>query len=568
MLSWFQSPVEWGGYCNWRARGTITTTTSASFNPLSSGAVTATEIVDLAVEWVQTGFQSPVEWGGYCNVLEAQGCRRRRRRPVSIPCRVGRLLQHHRSQSFLYEDSDRFQSPVEWGGYCNFGVIEYPAHAAVMRFNLLSSGAVTATPRLSSTSSTGNGSFNPLSSGAVTATSLSRRLDDIAGLRVSIPCRVGRLLQRRRDCLLCGRLSNPFQSPVEWGGYCNELRDSLVDLIFQGEFQSPVEWGGYCNPDPLGAPVGAGGGFNPLSSGAVTATLRPLPARRGDGGRVSIPCRVGRLLQPEWGGLKAVDRAEFQSPVEWGGYCNRLRRLPQRSRRTFVSIPCRVGRLLQPPRRACRGPAASRVSIPCRVGRLLQLEHRRLDARGDLPEFQSPVEWGGYCNRRQLPRRRARVAARFNPLSSGAVTATSVMTRRTLVPQVRVSIPCRVGRLLQPRSPAACRTCGRAGFNPLSSGAVTATIGIAPSANVNPEGEFQSPVEWGGYCNFAASHDRQPNEVQVSIPCRVGRLLQPRRWATLAVTEIRFQSPVEWGGYCNSLSAKRLKDKDPAAANS
>ncbi len=88
---------------------------------------------------------------------------------------------------------------------------------------------------------------------------------------------------------------------------------------------------------------------------------------------------------------------------------------------------------------------------------------------------------------------------RFNPLTSGAGTATRTQ-----------SIPCS-------SAPSRC-------FNPLTSGAGTATR--ATTHGERPCSKFQSPDERGGYCDY-------------------------ERGIADGLIAVLFQSPDERGGYCD-----------------
>ena len=65
-----------------------------------------------------------------------------------------------------------------------------------------------------------------------------------------------------------------FQSPDERGGYCDEIANHEY-LPDYPEFQSPDERGGYCDFLMLiASPLPIPSGFNPLTSGAGTATMK------------------------------------------------------------------------------------------------------------------------------------------------------------------------------------------------------------------------------------------------------------------------------------------------------
>ena len=132
-------------------------------------------------------------------------------------------------------------------------------------------------------------SFNPLLSGADTATSTSTDKATSNGASFQSPVEWGGYCNPA-EWMTAARESGLFQSPVEWGGYCNATGANYAQNLADALFQSPVEWGGYCN------------------------------------------------LAVNWDGRN--QDPVFQSPVEWGGYCNIGREGHPDEGQIRVSIPC------------------------------------------------------------------------------------------------------------------------------------------------------------------------------------------------------------------------------------
>ena len=108
--------------------------------------------------------------------------------------------------------------------------------------------------------------------------------------------------------------------------------------------------------------------------------------------------------------------------------------------------------------------------------------------------FQSPDERGGYCDRGSKPQREAAgyLATRFNPLTSGAGTATLIMWFSDI----------QLGKSFQ--SPDE-----RGGYCDL----VTLRFG-----GYRADSGFQSPDERGGYCDYSIGTLRIRTMGEVSIP--------------------------------------------------
>ena len=114
------------------------------------------------------------------------------------------------------------------------------------------------------------------------------------GVLVSIPSSLGRLL-RQEAAARKPRTLSPFQSPLRWGGFCDDGIDAVL-LRLRVEFQSPLRWGGFCDGNPS------------MLDQYIT--------------QVSIPSSLGRLLRHGEVLAAQVRCLRFQSPLRWGGFCD------------------------------------------------------------------------------------------------------------------------------------------------------------------------------------------------------------------------------------------------------
>ena len=122
-----------------------------------------------------------------------------------------------------------------------------------------------------------------------------------------------------------------------------------------------------------------------------------------------------------------------------------------------------------------------------------------MDARRVL--FQSPDERGGYCDLGEAARRLSLNLYRFNPLTSGAGTATPPSSFLCFARLSTFQSPDERGRVLRPpRTRKLARQLARV-FNPLTSGAGTATSSLS-AVSGRATSMFQSPDERGGYCDL------------------------------------------------------------------
>ena len=204
-------------------------------------------------------------------------------------------------------------------------------------------------------------------------------------------------------------------------------------------------------------------------------------------------------------------QARFQSPLRWGGFCDR----------GWSSRPGKRGSSFNPlfvgaASATCHSRAAT-TRRPCR--------------------FQSPLRWGGFCDGTPLPCGRQQRRS-FNPLFVGAASATCDIGVDCTV-HSWVSIPSSLGRLLRPLSQPRPRFRTSRGFNPLFVGAASATQPVAPHQR-GATAVVSIPSSLGRLLRPMFGSVALRTHEGVSIPSSLGRLLRPRSAVCFGRNAVRF----------------------------